>query len=115
MHSPTSASRLLALLVTVALVPAALAQEKTEGKVVGTKVTMCQFKPGGCEGTLSMETSMGGKVQEVTIKIPLGTMIKRGNEVVYLPTLRGKVVAVTHVTEHGEKVARSIEVMAPKP
>ena len=37
-------------------------------------------------------------------------MIKRGNEVVHLPALRGKVVAVTHVTEHGEKIARSIDV-----
>lgn len=115
MHSPTSVSRLLALLVAVALVPAALAQEKTEGKVTGTKVTICQFKPGGCEGTLTLETSTSGKAQEITIKVPLGTMIKRGNEVVYLPTLRGKVVAVTHVTERGEKIARSIEVTTPTP
>lgn len=110
MHSPTSVSRLLALLVAAALVPTALAQEKTEGKVVGSKVTICQFKPGGCEGTLTLETSVGGKTQEITVKVPLGTMIKRGNEVVYLPALRGKVVAVTHVTERGEKTARAIEV-----
>lgn len=91
------------------------AQERLEGKVTGTNVTVCQFKPGGCEGTLTLETSTGGKAQEITIKVPLGTMIKRGNEVVYLPTLRGKVVAVTHVTERGKKIARSIEVAAAKP
>lgn len=91
------------------------AQERLEGKVTGTNLTVCQFKPGGCEGTLTLETSAGGKTQEITIKVPLGTMIKRGNEVVYLPALRGKVVAVTHVTERGEKIARSIEVTTPKP
>jgi hypothetical protein len=37
-------------------------------------------------------------------------MIKRGTEVVYLPALRGKIVAVTHVTERGEKTARTIGV-----
>jgi hypothetical protein len=86
------------------------AQERLEGKVTGTRLTACQFKPGGCEGTLTMETGAGEKAQEVTIKVPLGTMIKRGNEVVYLPTLRGKVVTVTHVVERGENIARSIEV-----
>ncbi len=104
-----------AMLAAVMVRPAISAEERLEGKVTGTNVTVCQFKPGGCEGTLTLETSLGGKVQEVTIKVPLGTMIKRGNEVVYLPTVRGKLVAVTHVTERGEKIARSIEVTTPKP
>lgn len=89
---------------------AAWAQERLEGKVTGTKLTACQFKPGGCEGTLTLETSVGGKTQEITVKVPLGTMIKRENEVVYLPALRGKLVAITHVTDRGEKIARAIEV-----
>ena len=57
MHSATSVSRLLALLVAAALVPAALAQEKTEGKVVGTQLTHCDMnvKIGGCAGTLTMD------------------------------------------------------------
>jgi hypothetical protein len=30
-----------------------LDQEKTEETVVSTKLTACQFKPGGCEGYLT--------------------------------------------------------------
>jgi hypothetical protein len=86
---------------------AALAQEKIEGKVVSTKLTACTFKPGGCEGTMVLETA---KPESVTIKVPLGTMIKKGEEVMFLPALRGRVVTVTHVTEKGERVARAIDV-----
>ncbi|MBI2297127.1 MAG: hypothetical protein HYU76_14075 [Betaproteobacteria bacterium] len=110
MKSLFLAIAMAAMLAAGMVRPATSAEERLEGKVTGTKVTICQFKPGGCEGTLTIETTVGGKDQEVTIKVPLGTMIKRGNEVVYLPTLRGKVVTVTHVTERGEKTARAIEV-----
>lgn len=85
----------------------ALAQEKIEGKVLSTKLTVCTFKPGGCEGTMVLETA---KPEQVTIKVPLGTMIKKGEEVVFLPALRGRTVSVTHVTEKGDKIARAIDV-----
>ncbi len=88
----------------------ALAQEKIEGKVISTKLTVCQFKPGGCAGSLLMETAAPGKREQVTIQVPLGTMIRKGEEVVYLPALRGRIVAVTHVTEKGERIARAIDV-----
>jgi hypothetical protein len=84
-----------------------LAQEKIEGKVLSTKLTACTFKPGGCEGTMVLETA---KPEQVTIKVPLGTMIQKGGETVYLPALRGRTVSVTHVTEKGERIARAIEV-----
>jgi hypothetical protein len=90
-----------------ALSGAALAQERVEGKVLSTKVTVCTFKPGGCEGTMVLETA---KPEQVTIKVPLGTMIKKGEEVMFLPALRGRTVSVTHVTEKGERIARAIEV-----
>ena len=83
------------------------AQEKIEGKVLSTKLTACTFKPGGCEGTMVLETA---KSEQVTIKVPLGTLIQKGNETVYLPALRGRVVSVTHVTAKGETIARSIDV-----
>ncbi len=86
---------------------AAVAQEKIEGKVLSTKLTVCTFKPGGCEGTMLLETA---KPEQVTIKVPLGTMIKQGNEFVFLPALRGRVVTVAHVVEKGEKVAKAIDV-----
>lgn len=90
-----------------ALSGVALAQEKLEGKVLSTKVTVCTFKPGGCEGTMVLETATP---EQVTIKVPLGTMIQKGSETVFLPTLRGRIVTVTHVTEKGERIARAIDV-----
>lgn len=63
------------------------AQERLEGKVTGTRLTLWQFKPGGCEGTLTLERASGGKNEEITVKVPLGTTITRGTEVVYLPAL----------------------------
>lgn len=44
-------------------------------------------------------------------KVPLGTQIKKGNEYAYLPALKGNLVSITHVTENGEKVAKTIEVI----
>lgn len=116
MHSATSVSRLLALLVAAALVPAALAQEKTEGKVVGTKLTHCDMnvKIGGCAGTLTMERKAAGKTEELTIKVPLGTPITRGSETVYLPALRGQFVAVSYIVDKSEKLAKSVEVLELK-
>ena len=84
----------------------AVGQEKVEGKVLSTKLTACTFKPGGCEGTMVLETA---KPEQLTIKVPLGTMIQKGNETVYLPALRGRIVGVTYVTEKDEKIARAID------
>jgi len=46
---------------------------------------------------------------QLIIKVPLGTMIKKGDEVIFLPALRGRTVSVTHVTEQGEKIALTKE------
>ncbi len=94
----------------------AAAQEKIEGTVVSTKMTLCEFKPGGCEGDLVLERKgSGGKAESTTIRVPKGTLIKKGNDYAYLPTLRGSVVAVTYVTEKGTPVAKSIEVLKGRP
>ncbi|MEW5707510.1 MAG: hypothetical protein AB1830_01180 [Pseudomonadota bacterium] len=93
----------------------AFGQDMIEGTVTGTKLTRCSFKPGGCEGSLVLETRSEGKVAQITIKVPLGTPIKKGAEDVYLPTLNGKEVRIVHGMEKGETVARSIEVLAAKP
>lgn len=89
-------------------------QEKTEGTVVSTKLTACQFKPGGCEGYMTLDTKEATKTEQVIIKVALGTPIKKGNETVYLPALRGKLVAVSYVTDKGEKLAKSIDVLEAK-
>ena len=101
-----------ALVLAFTLLPSVgFGQEKTEGTVVGTKLTACQFKPGGCEGFLTLETKGGAKSEQVTIKVALGTPIKKGNEDLYLPALRGKLVAVSYVTDKGEKLAKTIAVL----
>ncbi len=86
-------------------------QEMLEGKVVGTKLTHCDFKPGGCAGSLKLQTATG----EVEIDVPLGTPIRQGSEYVYLPTLRGKAVSVLLAADKSAKTARSIDVKAAKP
>lgn len=58
-----------------------------------------------------LETPRGDKKEEITIKVPLGTQIKKDHEDIFLPALRGNLVAVTHVSDNGEKVAKSIEVI----
>ena len=79
--------------------------------MVSTKLTTCTFKPGGCEGNLVLETPRGNTKEHVTIKVPLGTQMKKGTEDVFLPALRENLVAVTQVSEDGEKVAQSIELI----
>ena len=86
-------------------------QERGVGVVVSTKLTTCTFKPGGCEGHLVLETPRGNTKEHVTIKVPLGRQMKKGTEDVFLPALRGNLVAVTQISENGEKVAQSIELI----
>lgn len=87
------------------------AEEKIEGVVTSTKLTMCKFEPGGCAGSLVLDVQQDGKVAQVPVKVPLGTQIKKGNETAYLPALRGNLVSITHKEENGEKIAKSIDVM----
>lgn len=103
--------RLFLVVVLLAYASVGFGQERVEGVVVSTKLTKCSFKPGGCEGNLVLETPRGDKKEQLTIKVPLGTQIKKGNEDIFLPALRGNLVAVTHISENGEKVARSIELI----
>lgn len=102
---------LLGSLALFAVASAGFAQEKIEGKVVGTKLTHCDMnvKIGGCAGTMKLERKAGDKTEELTINVPLGTPIRKGSETVYLPALRGKTVAVTQAMEKNERVAKAIE------
>ncbi len=111
---PKKTLRIIQLFLGVVLMAYAsigFGQERVEGLVVSTKLTRCSFKPGGCEGNLVLETPRGDTKERLTIKVPLGTQIKKGTEDIFLPALRGDLVAVTHVSDKGEKVAKSIEVI----
>jgi hypothetical protein len=100
------------VLSTVTL--AGFTQEKIEGIVTSTKLTTCEFKPGGCAGDLVLEVERDGKTVQVPVKVPLGTLIKKGDETAYLPALRGNMVTIAHNEKDGGKiVAKSIDVMKP--
>lgn len=106
-----AALTLLVLPMGALMSGAAFAQEKIEGKVVGTKLTHCDMnvKIGGCAGTMKLERKAGDMIEELTINVPLGTPIRKGGETVYLPALRGKTVLVTQAMERNERVAKAIE------
>lgn len=106
-------ARMVVTLILLAYSTVGLTQEKIEGLVTSTKLTMCSFKPGGCAGNLVLDVQHAGKTEQVAIKVPLGTQIKKGNEYAYLPALRGNMVTINLVVENGEKVARSIDVIKP--
>lgn len=102
---------IFAVLALFAAVSAGLAQQ---GTVVSTTLTACDFKPGTCEGTMVLEPK-GATSGQVTLKVPIGTQIKQGDGHLFLPGTKGRVVAITYVENNGKKVAKSIEVKAPKP
>src|SRR5712692_5158946 len=90
-----------------------VADEKLEGKVVHTNLTLCHPRPtgGGCEGTLTLETKAGGTAQQVVIKVIADTIIKKGQDHLLLPQTQDSSVVVIYVTEKGQKVAKSIDVV----
>src|SRR6266851_8858676 len=73
--------------VTAASLTMSAEDEKMEGKVVHTNLTLCHPRPtgGGCEGTLTLETKTGGTTQQVAIKVMADTIIKKGQDYLLLP------------------------------
>lgn len=61
-----------------------------------------------------MERAAGGGVETLTVRVPLGTPISCGSEVVRLHTLQGKAVVATLVSDRNGPVARAIQVAAPQ-
>jgi hypothetical protein len=101
------------LLFAVASPSLEAAEERIEGTVVSTVMTACGMKPGTCEGSLVLDTK--GKDGQVTVKVPNGTQIKKGDGHLFLPGLKGSQVRIAYVSDKGERVAKSIDVKSPKP
>jgi translation elongation factor EF-Ts len=98
-------------LLVAAFNPLALGQEKIEGKVIKTNLTSCSVVPGKvgtCEGTLVLENMKDGKPDQMTVKVTRDTMLKKGNEKVFLFQLQGAPVTVTFSEDKAQKVARSV-------
>lgn len=113
MRQPLVSIPFAAFLILAAGFSMAWAQQTIEGTVVSTALTACDFKPGTCEGSLVLDTK--GKDGQVTIKVPKGTQIKKGNDHLFLPGLKGSQVEIAYVNDKGTRVAKSIEVKSPKP
>jgi hypothetical protein len=99
--------------VTAVAPTASFAVDTVQGRVVRTELTLCQPRPtgGGCEGTLTLEANTGGTAQEVAIRVQTDTIIRKGRDHLFLPATQGSSVVVSYVTERGQKVARSIDVV----
>ncbi len=99
----------IATALALTLIQGVSAQDRLEGKVVSTTLTHCDFKPGGCAGHLVLDTTQAGKAAQVTVQVPLGTMIKRGKETAYLPSLNGSTVVIVLDPSKADKTAKAIE------
>lgn len=116
MYNVNKAVRMTAFVVMMAVVPtASFADERVEGKVVRAELTLCDPRPtgGGCQGKLTLETTAGGSPQQVTITVIADTIIKKDQNFLVLPATQGSSVVVSYVTDKGQKVAKSIDVVGP--
>ena len=62
----------------------------------------------------SLEIKADGKTQQVPIKVVAATLIRKGKDYLLLPATQGNSVAVSYVTEQGQKVATSIDIVETK-
>jgi hypothetical protein len=97
------------IFVLAVLPPRVAAQQTIEGTVTNAKLTACDPRPGGCEGSLVLQPTAPGSAP-VTIKVVKGTRITEGDTHRFLPSTNRRSVAITYVEDKGEKVARSIAV-----
>lgn len=65
-------------------------------------------KVGTCEGTLILENMKDGKPSQMTVKVTRDTMLKKGDEKIFLFQLQGAPVTVTFSENKGEKLAQSV-------
>ncbi len=102
---------LVSIALLLLLAPAARADKRIEGIVRDTVVTHCDAtRRGGCAGRLMLERGAGGRMEILTIEVPLGTPISHDGEHVLLHALEGMSVIVTQATGRGGRVARAIQV-----
>ena len=99
------------LAVPIAAGAQAIAERKIQGKVLSTKVTMCQLKPRGCVGYMIVETDRTSGRERVMVRVRLGVPIREDESYVALAVLAGRTVSVVAVNEKGGFIARSIEVL----
>lgn len=101
---------LFASLVVWGAVTPPAEEERVKGTVVAATATYCEpKKTQGCTGTLTLDSHDETRV----IRIPLGTPITDGCEVLPFGDLPGKRVVVTQIDDASGPVARAISADAP--
>jgi hypothetical protein len=88
-------------------------QEKVEGTVLSTNLISCGVVPGKvgtCEGTFVLESKADGRPRRMTVKVTRDTVLKKGDEKLFLFQLQGVPVTVTFASDKGEKVVQSVVV-----
>ena len=99
------------LVVWGAVTPPAEQEERVKGTVVAATATYCEpKKTQGCTGTLTLASRDERRV----IRVPLGTPITQGCEVLPFGDLPGKRVVVTQVEQGGDPVAMSVSADGPR-
>lgn len=87
------------------------AEQKLEGRVLRTKVTLCEHRARGCAGYMILDAEQRGRHEQVMVQVRLGVPIRHGDDYVYLASLGGKLVSVIYVDEKGAIVAKAIQVV----
>jgi hypothetical protein len=81
-------------------------EERVAGTVVAARATYCEpKKQDGCTGTLVLDTAAESARK---VRIPLGTPISDGCEVLSFGELEGRQVVVTEVDEPGGPIALAV-------
>jgi hypothetical protein len=85
-------------------------ERRVAGKVIDARATYCEPKKAdGCTGEVTLGRANG---ESVKIKVPLGTPISSGCEVLSLGELPGRHVVVTETNDRGGPIALAISTLA---
>ena len=87
-------------------------EREVRGTVADAKLTVCAptpEKPGTCEGTLVVEPPGSGAVGRVPVEVTRDVVLKKDDQAVFLPQLRGSQVIVKYrATKEGPRLATSV-------
>ncbi len=110
-HMAAAAFLVASLVAPIGADAQAIAEQKIQGTVLRTRVTLCELKPRGCAGYMILEAERPGGRERTLVQVRLGVPIRQEERYVALALLAGHKVSVVYVKEKGGIVARSIEVL----
>ena len=112
MNRSAFAVPLLVLLVSLVVwgaLPRSGDERRIEGTVLDARATYCEPKKSdGCTGSVRLGRAEGAARETLEIRVPLGTPISAGCEVLSLGELPGRQVIVTEVEQGRSRIALAI-------